>query len=214
MKRVICTSLGAYSLPNKQLRPQLFLECWHRQECAFETCTAEHAKRLRKQIGAYSLKVFAPAPNSGVFVLPMTIAPLSSRTSTKASFAAAMRSLYMRLPCNMHKTSPLISVGWHHDQLHPLCSFTSMILTSVNGSPFTAVKSFTSTGKPAARKMCAAMRSPDWQVPLKLHASQHCCITYRAGIQANWPWQTSASLQRSVWLAQNTVWEWRSVPHL
>ncbi len=89
------------------------------------------------------------------------------------------------------------------------------MLTSVNGSPFTAVKSFTSTGKPAASKIWAAVRSPDWQVPLKsMQAPLHWCITYRAGTQANWPWQNSASLQRFVWLAQNTVWEWHSVPHL
>ncbi len=95
--------LSTYSLQNDQMNSAAdqavqLLDCLHRQECALETWKAEYPKRLHKQAGAYSLKVFAPAPNSGVFVFPMTIAPLSSRTSTKASFAAAMRSLYMRLP--------------------------------------------------------------------------------------------------------------------
>jgi hypothetical protein len=52
-----------------------------------------------------------------------------------------------------------------------ICAFSvRTMLTSVNGSPFTAVKSFTSTGNPAASKTWAAVSLPEWQVQLQSNA--------------------------------------------
>ena len=45
-----------------------------------------------------SLKVFPPAPNSGVFVLPSTIPPRASRRSTRRSLLSGMKSEKPRLP--------------------------------------------------------------------------------------------------------------------
>lgn len=61
---------------------------------------------------AHSLKVLPPAPNSGVFVLPRTMAPLASSASTSSSLWAATRSLCRRLPWQggHHRIAALRSV--------------------------------------------------------------------------------------------------------